>query len=178
VSEAGSDAEIALTSLAASLVEELTTHQLALQLAAAQEELTAFGQIDQTGGFTPPRVPQVRPWHPLSHLISGGAHMGHAISGGAHMGHTISGMARRQPGAYSGVSGPESQQEGQQEASPAPVLPDRELDRRGLYEAARGQGAIGDVQMQKAQQPEAAPQRPARRPGRRSYYRGVFRGGR
>lgn len=72
--------------------------QQELATPAGWQAVPGAGAYNTKGDFLP-ALPQ---WNQLSHLISGGAHMGHTIAGGAHMGHApspVSGAASRAPGA-------------------------------------------------------------------------------
>ena len=137
---------------------------------AAQEE-TDFGEISETGAFTPPRDPYGR-WQPpppgpgsgWHHTLRNPQHRSHLLGNDPFM-NQLYGRAAG-PGRDAATAahwGAESPQDGQQEASPAPELPDGELDDRGMYEAARGLGGVGgDLPLQPHPDLAASPQRPAR----------------
>ena len=123
-------------------------------------------------------------WHPAlprfdayAHTIAGGAHTGHLLSGqtGLRRPHYYAG-ANYLPVAMYGAEGHEEAPGGQQGGSggaPAPEATEEELERRGLHEAARGQGGGVDLQAQSPAAPEALPVRPAQsqRPPRDRYGR-------
>ena len=155
------EAELALTALAADIVTELGEARAA-EILALTGQAAGLGGTDEYGTFHPAPPPQHR--HPaLSHLISGGADMSHAISGGAYAGHLMSGMARGQALVQSlGGSDSAAEAPGGQQGTDA--LTDAEMDRRGVYTAARGTTAAGtDVPLQQPEHPAGLPNRPARR---------------
>ena len=175
-------ADAALTALAAELVETISAAK-ALELTAARQEVTAVGQEvtgaapprDTSGRFLPPPPDPAGAWahtlrHPRNrgHLLENDAFLAQAYGRAAGPGRDAA------AGAHWGAGTQDSQQ---QEASPAGVLPDSELDSRGLYEAARGTTEAGtDLPLQQPERPEGLPLRPARQRPRNRYGRRRTRG--
>ncbi len=104
-------------------------------------------------------------WHPAlprfdayAHTLMHPANRSHLLSGQGGRPHYYAGANYVPPALY----GAEPAQEGTSGQPGTDVPPDRELARRGMYEAARGAGGGVDVQLQQPQEPGGAPARPAR----------------
>jgi hypothetical protein len=161
------DADAAFVALAADLLEEIAAGR-ALELAAGQP-----GMVDAHGRFhaappppvQPPPVPEIP--EPKKGAAAVHPHLGdHLVT---LPGDTISGLAhahiRPSPGPvpYVPPDGSDSDAEAPGEQQGTDVLPDRELDRRGVYTAARGTTQEGvDVPLQPPEHPAGLPQRPGR----------------